>query len=100
MIYIVYPVYNVYDVYNVYNVYSVDNVYNVYYVYNVYNVYNGYNVQNVYNIFITLTKIQPFCILRIPFDIVFDALFNRGYHPIQPLQNVRFYKYGHNSGQK
>ena len=48
----------------------------------------------------TSTKIQAFCTLRGPFDIVFYALFNHGYHPVQELQNVRFYKYGHNSGQK
>ena len=42
------------------------------------------------------TKIQALGSLKIPFDIVFDALFNRGYDPIQPLQNVRIYKYGHN----
>ena len=34
------------------------------------------------------TKTQALCTLRISFDIVFDALFNRGCHPIQPLQNV------------
>ena len=44
------------------------------------------------------TKIQALGSLKTPFDIVFDTLFNRGYHPIQPLQNVRFYKYGHNWG--
>ena len=33
-------------------------------------------------------------------DVVFNALFNHGDHPIQPLPKVRFYKYCHNSGQK
>ena len=36
------------------------------------------------------TKMQAFCTLRTPFDISSNALFNHGYHPIQPLQNVRF----------
>ena len=30
------------------------------------------------------TKIHPCCTLRTPSDIVFDSLFNHGYHPIQP----------------
>ena len=53
------------------------------------------------NMLITLTKNQACCTLRIPFDIVVDALFNRGCHPIQPLQkNICFYKSGRNSGHK
>ena len=68
-------------------------------------VYTVYTVYTMYTLYyhktrIKSTKIQALGTLKIPFDIVFDALFNRGYHPIQPLQNVRFYKYGHNSGQK
>ena len=35
------------------------------------------------------TKIQAFCTLRRPFDIVFNALLIHAYDPIQPLQNVR-----------
>ena len=31
------------------------------------------------------TNIQAFCTFRIPVDIVFNLLFNRGCHPIQPL---------------
>ena len=37
-----------------------------------------------------LTKLQPFCTWRTPSDIVFDALFNHGYHPIQPLNKYVF----------
>ena len=69
------------------------NVYNVHNVYNAYNVYNVYNVHNVYNIVITLTSIQPFCTLRTPSDIVFNALFNYGYHPKHCLLNNCFFKY-------
>ena len=43
-----------------------------------------------HNTCIKSTKIEAFCTLRIPFDIVFNALFNRGYHPIQPLQKYMF----------
>ena len=46
----------------------------------------------IYNI--KSTKIQALGTLKIPFDIVFYALFNHGYHSVQELQNVRFYKYG------
>ena len=100
IVFIVNIVYIVYTVYIVYNVYVIHHVYNVYNVYSVHYVYNVYNIHNVYNIIITLTKIKAFCTVRTPFGIVFDALFNRGYHQIQPLQNICFYKYGHNSGQK
>ena len=44
-----------------------------------------------HNTRIESTKIQTLCTLKISFDIVFDDLFNRGYHPIQPLQNVRIH---------
>ena len=62
----------------------------------------GPNYHNViiwyYNdILITLTKIQAFCILRTPFDIVVNALFNHGCHPIQSSPKICFYKYAHNS---
>jgi hypothetical protein len=43
-----------------------------------------------HNTLIKSTKIEACCTLRIPFDIVFNALFNRGYHPIQPLQKCMF----------
>ena len=65
-------------------------------VYTVYTVYTMY----YYNTRIKSTKTQALCTLKISFDIVFDALFDRGCHPIQPLPNICFYKYGHNSGQK
>ena len=65
-------------------------VYNVYNAYNVYNVYNVHNVNNVHSIIITLTKIQPFCTLRTPSDIMFDALFNYGYHPKRSLLKYMF----------
>ena len=42
------------------------------------------------------TKIQACCTLRKPFDIVFNVLFNRGCHPIQPLKNTCSYEYGDN----
>ena len=35
-----------------------------------------------HNIIITWIKIQPFCTLQTPFDIMSNALFNHGYHPI------------------
>ena len=67
-----------------------------------YTVYTVYTVYTMYyrNTCIMSTKIEACCTLRRPFDIVVDTLFNRGCHPIQPLQNVRFYKYGHNSGPR
>ena len=39
-----------------------------------------------HNTRIMSTKSQPLCMLRRPFDIVFNALFNCGYHLIQPLR--------------
>ena len=73
--------------YILYTFYTLDTLYTVYTMF-------------YHNTCIKSTKIQAFCTLRTPFDIVFNALFNRGSHPIQPLQNVRFYKYGHNSEHK
>ena len=58
-------------------------------------VYTVYTVNTVYTMYhhntrIKSTKIQALGTLKIPFDIVVDALFNRGYHPIQLLQKCRF----------
>ena len=41
-----------------------------------------------HNTCIKWTKIQAFCTLRIPFSIVFYALFNHGCLPIQPLHKM------------
>ena len=38
------------------------------------------------NVLITCIKIQPFCTLRTPFDIVCNLLFSYGSHPKRPLQ--------------
>ena len=46
---------------------------------------------------ITLAKIQAFCILRIPFDIVFDPFLTMGLTQNVLSKNVCFYKYAHNS---
>ena len=43
-----------------------------------------------YAILITWTNIEAFCTLRAPFDIVFNALFNHEYRPIQPLHKSMF----------
>ena len=51
-----------------------------------------YKVYTVYyhNTRIKSTKIQALCTLQISLDIVFDALFDRACHPIQPLQKYKF----------
>ena len=104
-VYIVYSVDSVYSAYNadyVYSVYSVDSVYSVYNVYyTVYTMYTVYIAESYYhNIVMTWNKIQPLCTLRTPFDLVFNDIFNHGYHPIQPSHKYMFYKYAHNSGPK
>ena len=55
--------------------------------------HTGPNYHNVIisyynNILITLTNNQAFCTLRIPCHIGCNALFNHGYHPIQPLHKI------------
>ena len=69
-----------------------------------YTLYTVYTVNTVYtihhrNTHLKSPKFQALGTLKIPFNIVFDALFNRGYHPIQPLLNTCFYRYGHNWGE-
>ena len=65
-----------------------------------------YTVNTVYTMhhhsnLIKSTKIQALGTLKIPFDIVFDALFPTvGITQINLYTNVIFYNYGHNSGQK
>ena len=53
------------------------------------------------NILISLTKNQTCCILRTPFDIVVNALFNHGFTTEFNLSKIiSFYKYAHNSGPR
>ena len=42
------------------------------------------------NMLIMLTKLQAFCVLRTPFDLVFNALFNHGSHPKRSWQKYMF----------
>ena len=48
------------------------------------------SISYYHNIQITWIKLRPFCTLRTPFDIVFNAHFNYGYHPKPPPQKTRF----------
>ena len=96
-----YAVYTVYTVYTAYTVYAVCTVHTVYTVYAVYTVY--IMISYCHNIVITWTKIQPFCTLRTPFDIVLTLFSTMGITRCNVCTKTyiyMFYKYAHTSGSK
>lgn len=73
----------VYSVYGVYRVYKQMGYLNTYTLYTLYIMYY-HNTRRI------SIKVQPLCTLETSSDLVFNALFNHGYHSIRPLNKYVF----------